>query len=155
MSSIGLRHAACIFYQAKDEQKSGSSGHANAPEHSAHFEDFLVFDPRPLEELRDAGGDELIVELIDLFLQDSPPRARSVLNAIAALDCKSLEEAAHALKSSSAAMGALRLAQLCQHLEDLGEGGKTTTVLALAPEFEAAFSDVMTVFMNKKGAPKA
>ena len=60
---------------------------------------------------------DLIVELIDLYLEDAPRRIASLHEAAAVADEKGLRRAAHTLKGSSANLGALRIAELCEQIE--------------------------------------
>ncbi|WP_377964231.1 PAS domain-containing hybrid sensor histidine kinase/response regulator [Almyronema epifaneia] len=65
-------------------------------------------------------ADELLVNLIDLFLKETPQLIDKLTTAIAQQDAATLQYAAHTLKSSSATLGALQLAHHCEALEKLG-----------------------------------
>jgi PAS domain S-box-containing protein len=78
-------------------------------------------DPAVLDgllELQMEGEPDIIVTLTDIFLKAGPDRLGELRRAAEALDARALERAAHALKSSSAQLGARRLAALCASLED-------------------------------------
>jgi HPt (histidine-containing phosphotransfer) domain-containing protein len=85
-----------------------------------------VLDPNALEALRglqDEGEDDLLGELIDLFLEDSPGRITGMGDAIAGEDWPALSAWAHGLKGSCGSLGAMHMAELCARLERLGRGG--------------------------------
>ncbi len=65
------------------------------------------------------GGDEpeIIVELIDTYLEDSSNQVAQMTPMLAAGDWVTLRRIAHSMKSSSATFGAMYLSQLCQRLE--------------------------------------
>ena len=73
------------------------------------------------EEVQDEGEPDLIVELIDLYLEDEPRKLASMLEAVAEADEMSLMRAAHSLKGSSASLGAFGVAALCEELEHVSK----------------------------------
>jgi HPt (histidine-containing phosphotransfer) domain-containing protein len=70
-----------------------------------------------LEEAQVQGEPDLIVELIDLYAEDTPRRLGAIRSAWAARDLAALRRAAHGLKGSSASLGARRVEILCEKLE--------------------------------------
>jgi len=81
-------------------------------------------DPKVLESLRELGGDDdpgLFMELIQIFLEDTPQRMRQIEEALAEDDATALGAAAHALKSSCANLGALKLSELFREIEFAGK----------------------------------
>jgi signal transduction histidine kinase/HPt (histidine-containing phosphotransfer) domain-containing protein len=100
-----------------------------------------LLDETILEELRDMSpGDEddIVRELVDLFLEGAPQRMTQIGEAIA--DPSQLAFHAHALKSMSLNLGAKRIVELCQNLEDLGRTGKLAEAPGLLRELEVAFN---------------
>ena len=71
------------------------------------------------EEMQAEGEPDLIVELIDLYLEDAPRKLASLLEAVAEADEVLLMRAAHSLKGSSASLGAFGVAALCEELEQV------------------------------------
>lgn len=65
------------------------------------------------------GESDLVVELIDLYAEDSPRRLDAIRGALVAGDLEALRRAAHGLKGSSASLGARRVEILCEKLERL------------------------------------
>jgi HPt (histidine-containing phosphotransfer) domain-containing protein len=84
-------------------------------------------DHRVLAALSQATGDDpaFLAELIDTYLSDAPDLLVAMRDALAAREDAGLRRAAHTLKSTSAMLGAHRLADLCRHLEDAGGSAET------------------------------
>ncbi len=70
------------------------------------------------------GNEELLVELVRLFLDDAPNQIREIHSALADGDASRLENAAHALKGSAASLGADPLAAAALKLEFRGRKGQ-------------------------------
>jgi HPt (histidine-containing phosphotransfer) domain-containing protein len=69
------------------------------------------------EEVQMEDEPDLIVELIDLYLDDAPHQLALMQAAIAGADAATLKRTAHGLKGSSANLGICRVAALCEELE--------------------------------------
>jgi HPt (histidine-containing phosphotransfer) domain-containing protein len=78
-----------------------------------------TIDPAALEQVLDmAGGDRtFVVEIIDEYLEDSAKLVASLRTTSG----EDLTRAAHSLKSTSASVGARRLAELAAQIERAGE----------------------------------
>lgn len=87
--------------------------------------DLPILDEATLVELRASvdGDTAFVVELIETYLADSPLQIAEIDAAAAADDAGSLVRPAHTLKSSSATVGAQRLAARSRHLEEAGRSG--------------------------------
>jgi HPt (histidine-containing phosphotransfer) domain-containing protein len=79
---------------------------------------------RELRELEAMGEEHLVSSVIDAYLGASAPLERALIEAARSRDGEALSRAAHPLKSSSAQVGADRLASLCKELESLGRTGE-------------------------------
>ncbi|MFN8640583.1 MAG: Hpt domain-containing protein [Candidatus Binatia bacterium] len=73
-----------------------------------------------LRSLQEDGEDDLLAELIDLFLQDAPDRLAAIREAVNGGDWVGLAERAHSLKGSCGSLGAVQMAALCARLEAMG-----------------------------------
>jgi signal transduction histidine kinase/ligand-binding sensor domain-containing protein/DNA-binding NarL/FixJ family response regulator len=116
-----------------------------APEEPAGRADLPSLDPSFVDRLRRlevAAGREVVRPFIDDFLREAPPRLATLQQALASGDRDALVFTAHSLKGSSAQLGAVRLASLCQELEGLGKSESLTspelaaTLAALGSELE-------------------
>ena len=76
---------------------------------------------RMREQLGD--DDELVADVIRLYLDDYPVRIDAIWAAIEARDAPRLRSEAHTLKGSASALSALRVADAARALEALGESG--------------------------------
>lgn len=96
------------------------------------------------QELQEDGEPDLIVELIDLYLQEAPLRIEAIQRAVTDADGLSLKRAAHSLKGSSGTLGVRPLAALCEKLERFADDAlspeATVLVNGLAEEFVRAHS---------------
>ena len=84
---------------------------ANSMEGSAS----AAIDASVIDTLREEG-DDIVREVIDLFLSDGPKRLNASSEALARGDLKQLGFEIHRLKGGSGNFGALRLGQLCTDL---------------------------------------
>lgn len=92
-------------------------------------------DTAVLDELRlfqEEGGPDILGELIDIFLDDTPGRLQDMQQAVNGGDAESSESAAHALKSSCAQLGALHLSELCRQVEMAGKARDLTGMVDVA-----------------------
>src|SRR5215210_1078759 len=62
-----------------------------------------------LAGLRELGDQELLAELVGLFLEDMPPQLEALREAIEGGDASSVQRVAHTLKGSCGNMGAVRM----------------------------------------------
>jgi hypothetical protein len=94
-----------------------------------------ALDPAALESvLAMAGGDRsFVLEVIDEYLEDS---ARQ-LAALNEADGEDRRRAAHTLKSTSASVGAARLAELCGQIERAGDDVEEQLIADAAREHAA------------------
>ncbi|HLW99512.1 MAG TPA: response regulator [Candidatus Acidoferrales bacterium] len=81
------------------------------------------FDKMELRE-RLQGNDELIADLVRLFLDDTPNQLQEIRAALEAGAAARLENAAHSLKGSAASLGAKALATMARKLEVRGGRGE-------------------------------
>ena len=104
-----------------------------------------VLDEGTLAELAaSVGGDaSFVVELVETYLGDAPQQIAEIQAAAAANDAAALVRPAHTLKSSSATVGALRLAGRSRRLEVAGRSevidapAARDALAGLAAEWEA------------------
>ncbi len=87
--------------------------------------DLPVLDEAVLDELLATTGDDrtFVEELVHTYLADAPALLEGITAAIGADDAAALVRPAHTLKSSSATVGAARLAGVARELELAGRSG--------------------------------
>jgi two-component system sensor histidine kinase/response regulator len=96
-------------------------------------------DEAVLRRLAELGGDDpdgLLRKVIGAFLLDAPRRMRALGEALKQGDPRALHQAAHALKSAAANLGAHALAQTCGQLEELGRQGNLAAARELVDQLE-------------------
>lgn len=102
-----------------------------------------------LKAIAGDSGDEFLADVIGSYCEEAPQRLQSILSATQTADAQQLFQAAHALNSLSASLGAERLSYFCRALEALGRAGDIvgTDPLAsqLQSEFEAALGALQKV----------
>jgi HPt (histidine-containing phosphotransfer) domain-containing protein len=120
--------------------------------------DLPVLDESVLDELgASVGGDrDFVVDLIEAYLADGGQQVEQVEAAISGTDTDALVRPAHTLKSSSATVGASRLAAMARELEFAGREGRVddaqpSHAAALRAEWEAA-SAALREWTSRSGA---
>lgn len=107
-----------------------------ASESTSHV-DFPDHDPEAIERLRRFGGARLLRGMITLFLEAMPQRLAAARNGLARGEAHAVEHELHALKSSAAQLGALRMNRLSQEGEHLARAGTLGAVPGLLDRLDA------------------
>ncbi|MBN3910601.1 MAG: PAS domain S-box protein [Nostoc sp. NMS1] len=103
-------------------------------------------DAKMLQSLRDiVRGDRVVfAELIKCYLTETPRLVQDISTAIATRDAQTIWKAAHQLKSSSASIGAIALAQLCKVLEAQGRSSELENTRELLSQLYQEYEQVKT-----------
>jgi len=92
-----------------------------------------------LASLREMGDEDMIGELVELFLQNAPEHLRQAREAFAEVDLLKMARSIHSLKGSASNFGAQYLCELCARLEGVAhdqQGGEPAFLLdAIEYEF--------------------
>ena len=102
---------------------------------------------RRLQAAQVDGEPDVVVELIDLYLDDTPRRLAEISTSLIQRDALSLRQAAHGLKGSSATLGAGRTARLCEEIEQLAVDNSLVPAATLVNKLEDEFARVRQVFL--------
>ncbi len=89
--------------------------------------------------MQQPGKPSLLVELIDLFLEHSPPRVTDAMNAFNDRDLKKLKYSVHTLKGSSQNLGAVEVGQVCKEIEAFIPDGDWDSIQAKLEELRILF----------------
>ena len=101
--------------------------------------------------LKSFGDVDVIMELIDLFLQDAPEKILEARQSINGEGYNVIREAAHSLKGSARNLRAERLADVCELLEQGAQKGfKLSTVEQNLNRVEEELKKVIHVLNNYK-----
>ena len=106
------------------------------------------------KEWVDEYGADFLVELIDVYLADTPNRLVLLRQAIEGGDAETCVREAHTLKSSSANLGALELSASAKQMEAAGRAGRTTSLADEIGRFESQFAAVKAALEALRGAPE-
>jgi signal transduction histidine kinase/DNA-binding response OmpR family regulator len=77
-----------------------------------------------IRALQRPGVPDVLSKIVHLFIDHSPGILATIRQAVASSDAAALRNSAHALKSSSANIGAARVTAICRRLEAMGRDGK-------------------------------
>ena len=104
-----------------------------------------VIDQAVLDELRQSvGGDEaFVIELASAYLAEGEGHIEQVAAALAAGDIAGMVRPAHTLKSSSAALGAARLAHICREIEHAAREGRSDGLDAAVADARATWTETV------------
>jgi PAS domain S-box-containing protein len=126
----------------------GTPGDVPAPVESGQVRSI---DPDKIAELKELalGADPGWLEsLVHRFLEDAADRLEKLRVAYRNNDAKTVGEVAHALKGSSATMGASQMKQLAERLQSLGRSGSLGGAEPLIQEMERALDMARRLIEN-------
>jgi CheY-like chemotaxis protein/HPt (histidine-containing phosphotransfer) domain-containing protein len=99
----------------------------------------------------DLGDDStIVVELIDLFLEDTPQLLKQMKQAVADVDIVVLRRTARTLKSSSGTVGAQKLAAYCAELEQLTHSDVLGMAAMYCAQIESAYIQAAHVLVEMR-----
>jgi CheY-like chemotaxis protein len=114
-------------------------------EREIHLEEPGVLDHGALDFFREPvknGSPGMLNTIIQSYLESAPRLIETLQTAAARADSGALRYAAHTLKSSSASLGALALAELCGDLETTSNAGNLAYAAEILPTLEAEYRAV-------------
>lgn len=112
-----------------------------------------IIDEVAIQRLHRIGGDELVGELIAIFLKNTPDRITSALNGADTGNMSQVMIAAHSLKSSCANLGAMRMRQLAIDIEKIALNGNNAALPELIKQLENAFQQVRPALAHRAATP--
>ncbi|MBN3910278.1 MAG: response regulator [Nostoc sp. NMS1] len=110
-----------------------------------------AIDQRFLQEIQNMGGSDdehLVAELIQIYLEDAAIRIQTIKEAIAAEDLAKLQKAAHALRSPSVSIGAIKLGNICETLENAARTQSLDQISGLINHLESEYKNVITALQS-------
>jgi HPt (histidine-containing phosphotransfer) domain-containing protein len=96
------------------------------------------FDDSALERLQRLGGNELLRDMIDLFLEESARRLSDARAGHRAQDLELVEAALHGLTSSAGNVGACEMEELARHGAELARTRHGEEIAEVLARLEAA-----------------
>jgi len=108
-----------------------------------------------LGELEQETDAEFVLELVDIFLSESPKLIEAIAASLHTQDYPNLKVSAHTLKGSSLNIGAKNLGTLCLGMEQLGRNAQPIPPGTSTNDIEAEFThlkEVLAGYKKSKGA---
>ena len=104
-----------------------------------------VLDRSVLAELRESvgGDDAFIADLVATYLAETADHLTAMDAATQVGDAAAIVRPAHTLKSSSAALGALRLAAIARDIEMCGRAGDAGDLAARVADARATWAETL------------
>jgi HPt (histidine-containing phosphotransfer) domain-containing protein len=99
-----------------------------------------------LEGAQLEGEPDIVVELMELYLEDASGKLAAMHEDLAEKGGGSVGRFAHSLRGSSASLGARRMAALCEGLERTGEGDRSCSGGTTLNRLELELARVRRVF---------
>tara|TARA_R110002111_G_scaffold12135_1_gene36350 strand:- start:224 stop:583 length:360 start_codon:yes stop_codon:yes gene_type:complete len=105
--------------------------------------DLPSIDPEAINNLRELSPDDdsFIIEIIDIFLEDTPRRIAELESSLANQNVEVLERAAHSVKGSSANLGAMPLRGVAEKLEHHARSVGLTGTDEMIAELKVRFAE--------------
>jgi len=107
-----------------------------------------------LQELVQETDFEFVIELIDIYLNETPMQIQSMAEALGTRDHHKLTIAAHTLKGSSLNIGAKQLGAACFRLEELGRSGIPISANINTKEIENEFEQAKAILLTFRQGQK-
>jgi CheY-like chemotaxis protein len=105
-----------------------------------------------LRELQRPDRPNLLVRVIDIFNRDAPRLAAEIRVAAGAGDTETLRQAAHALKSASANVGAIALGERCREIEEYARTADAGAVSAPVGGIDEELGRVIAALAQERTA---
>ena len=105
-----------------------------------------------IRTLQRPGSPDLLKEIIDAYCGCSDSLMDSLRQAVDTGDNQAVLQAAHSLKSSSANLGALTLAEQCKNMEALGRNNSRAGIAELLMKIEAEYTGVCAALRACQGS---
>ena len=112
-----------------------------------------VLDPAALATIRalqQPGSPNLLQKIIGVYLDSSRALVEQLGAAVLASESTAIAEAAHALKSSSANIGATALAEICRVIESAGRRGDLSEMGGLQTAMRSEYAGVVAALADLK-----
>jgi two-component system sensor histidine kinase/response regulator len=103
-----------------------------------------------LKSLQDAADPQFLVDLIDLFLTETPKRFKDLATALAAGDVRTTAQLAHTVAGACVNFGGRALQALCQQIEEYARSGNLKAASALIGKLEPELAQLAKALTLEK-----
>lgn len=107
-------------------------------------------DKTALVNLYNIGGKDFLLRMIDNFLAQSPSRINQAKTSLAGGDLKAIHLIAHSLKASAANLGAARVQDLSEKLEEMASIGLREHIGDALDKLEDVLADAMQCLKSER-----
>ncbi len=145
-----LRDAAKNKRGKKGVNNHMSNGHSPKSKTSSP-EEIIATMKENMRAILGDDGEDMLVELAPMFLEDAPPLLAEIRAAVQTQDSNRLKTAAHTLKGSSANMGISHFSSLCRDLEMMGKANDLSQAASKLAELEAEYNAVQEALAKFTG----
>ena len=113
-----------------------------------------TLDQAAFDHLLEITGNDLefVDELIDTYLADAALQLEAIRAAASSGDAAALVRPAHSLKSSSANVGAMALADICRALEAAARTGVVPDATERVADCDEAFANARSALLEARAA---
>jgi HPt (histidine-containing phosphotransfer) domain-containing protein len=112
-----------------------------------------ALDKAALERLRRIGGQEFLVEMIDLFLDHGPQRLDGIRDGMDVGDATQVFQSAHSLKSTAGSLGGQVVQGLAQEIETLAADGDLDQAVPLVERLVVKFDEFRMRLERERSRP--
>jgi len=102
------------------------------------------------ESVQLEGEPDLVIELIDLYLDEVPRRVQAMRDAVKFRNPAALASAAHSLRGSSGSLGAQQVAQICAEIEGLESVDLWSSIPPLLSWLELECQRALHIFLEER-----
>lgn len=107
-----------------------------------------ILDPGGGDRIRRVGGESLWHRMVEMFLANAPARMAGLDDGS---DLKTMEQAAHSLKSSAGNLGASRLQYIAERIEVAAGAGDSDACAELCAEARRVYDDTRQALERERG----
>jgi HPt (histidine-containing phosphotransfer) domain-containing protein len=117
--------------------------------------DAPILDDAVLAELREStgGDDDFVRELVEAYVSEATGYLDAMTAAAAVADPAAIVRPAHTLKSSSATLGAMRLAAISRGIEEAGRTGRIDGLAADVEQAQVTWTETLAALTAAGLAP--
>src|SRR6185503_1300607 len=138
--------------RSSHESLSSVTSHSSYGDDTPAYPGVQTIDTRAWDSIRSLqrpGQPDMLCKVIDKYLTSSRRLIDAMREAVPQRDAEALHHTAHSLKSSSATVGALRLAALCKDMETMGRTNALEGVSAVWRKFQAEYKLVQDILKDE------
>ena len=109
------------------------------------IDDLPILDDAVIAELRESTGgeDDFVRELVEAYVSEATGYLEAMTAAAGAANPSAIVLPAHTLKSSSATLGAMRLASISRGIEEAGRAGRTDDLAVDVERARATWAETL------------